>query len=54
MKYTVSWNAKHTVSGVEAESEEEAIKAALQMADNSYHRSENFTAVAEGESEDVS
>ena len=45
--------AKHTVSGVEVESEEEAIKAALQMADNSYHRSENFTAAVEGGSENV-
>ncbi len=52
MKYTVRWD-EHTVSGVEAESEEEASKAALQMVDNSYHRSENFTAVVGGESEDM-
>lgn len=46
-KYTVRWIAKHTVAGVEAESEEEAIKAAMYMADDSFHCNEDFTAVIE-------
>ena len=46
-EYTVRWKARHTVAGVEAESEEEAIKAALQMADDSFHCYEDFTAVIE-------
>ena len=45
--YTVRWIAKHTVAGVEAESEEEAIKAAMYMADDSFHCYEDFTAVIE-------
>jgi len=45
--YTVRWDAKHTVAGVKAESEEEAIKNALQMADDSFHCNENYTAVIE-------
>ena len=47
--YTVRWIARHTVAGVEADSEEEAIKDALQMADDSFHCYEDFTAVKEGE-----
>lgn len=45
-KYTVRWIARHTVAGVEAESEEEAIKA-MYMADDSFHCYEDFTAVIE-------
>lgn len=47
--YTVRWIARHTVTGVEADSEEEAIRDALQMADDSFHRYEDFTAVIEEE-----
>jgi len=47
--YTVRWIARHTVAGVEADSEEEAIRDALQMADDSFHRYEDFTAVIEEE-----
>ena len=46
-KYTVRWTEKHTVWGVEADSEEEAIENALQMTDGSYHSSGDFTAVVE-------
>ena len=47
--YTVRWIARHTVAGVEAESEEEAIKDALQMADDSFHCNEDYTASIEEE-----
>ena len=45
--YTVRWIARHTVAGVEADSEEEAIKSAMYMADDSFHCNEDFTAVIE-------
>ena len=52
-KYTVRWSEEHTVSGVEADSEGEAILNALQVADNSYHSSKSFTAVIEEKPDDV-
>jgi len=51
--YTVRWTEKHTVWHVEADSENEAIVNALQIADNSYHSSGGFTAVLEESDDDV-
>ena len=46
-KYTITWDVTHVLRGIEADSEKEALRVALRMADDTYYNSGNYHAVIE-------